>query len=997
MPLKSAMEQFNYYPRANIQLKPFIQGNEQIQGNTDESVNHSPLMHNTDVQKLILKTLNVNLDEDSISTGLATNISFDLVEAIGKILFDPVEGFLVDGQGRRLGYTQATGPVTEIPNSFWLGDTEGIGWIAGQVEGPVTLQLTGTGEEYLVSVAVETSTGPAAIEVQGFLAQGEQQTFNIPVNNFPILDLNTSTEGIDSSTSLTIPQQNVAITNSFLEIADSESANLQGATVTIKNPQNGISEFLGATATGNITVAYALATSTLTLSGADTIANYQQVLRTVTYSNTAANPNLTPREIEFVVNDGASFNNLSPVATTILTLLTFDSNLNLTGTSGNDTLVGGSGNDTLSGLGGNDYLDGKAGNDYLDGGTGNDYLDGGTGNDTYIVGSSADVVSETSTTVTEIDTVSASVSYTLGVNVENLSLTGTSAINGTGNSLNNSVTGNSGSNVLDGGAGNDNLNAGAGNDSLNGGAGNDSLSGGTGNDTYIVDSLGDSIIENANEGTDAVQSSVDWTLGDNLEYLTLTGTDAINGTGNALNNRISGNTVNNTLIGGDGNDSLNGQAGNDNLDAGAGNDSLNGGAGNDSLSGGAGNDYFEPGTGIDNVVGGLGNDDLSLNLSSATGNIVVNYTNSNAGTVSNGTTFSEIESINLTTGSGNDIINLGAAVDSNVRSGSGQDTITTGAGNDYLYGEAGNDTLNGGAGNDYLYGGINDDYLDGNAGNDNLYGEAGNDTLNGGDGNDILNSGTGDDVLNGGLNNDTYFVDSASDSIFEDTNAGIDSVNTSITWTLGNNLENLTLTGTTAIDGTGNILNNTIAGNSGANNLFGNEGNDSLSGNSGNDLLDGGTGDDTMLGGSGNDVLIGNFGNDVLTLSTGADIFVLNSPNQGVDRITDFLTVDDTLHVSAAGFGGGLTAGASIVADQILIGSGTVAATSASQRFIYNTSTGALFFDADGNQTGSSAVQIATLSNKPLMEVIFSSSNLKALGRKSFTLIKCHGQAVIFL
>ena len=222
--------------------------------------------------------------------------------------------------------------------------------------------------------------------------------------------------------------------------------------------------------------------------------------------------------------------------------------------------------------------------------------------------------------------------------------------------------------------------------------------------------------------------------------------------------------------------------------------------------------------------------------------------------------------------------------------------------------------------------------------------------------------------MNGGLGTDTYFIDSASDSIFEDTNAGIDSINASIGWTLGNNLENLTLTGTSAIDGIGNILNNTIAGNSGANNLFGNEGNDSLSGNNGDDLLDGGTGDDTMLGGSGNDVLIGNFGNDVLTGSTGADIFLFNSPNQGVDKITDFSTVDDTLRVSAAGFGGGLTAGASIMADQILIGSGAVAATNASQRFIYNTSTGALFFDADGNQTGFGAVQIATLSNKPTID-----------------------------
>ncbi|MHC5739704.1 calcium-binding protein, partial [Nostoc sp.] len=610
------------------------------------------------------------------------------------------------------------------------------------------------------------------------------------------------------------------------------------------------------------------------------------------------------------------------------------------------------------------------------------------------------------------DTVMAAVDFSIALltNVENLVLVN-NAIAGTGNSLSNKITGNAQNNILSGNAGND---------SLDGGAGNDTLIGGVGNDIYTVDSIGDMIVENSNEGTDTVNAAVDYSLATtaNVEKLVLVD-NAVFGTGNSLSNYLYGNNLNNildggagndylygeagndTLYGGDGNeylygdigddyldggagsDRLNGEAGNDTLNGGDsydylyggdGNDTLNGGvgndylygeAGNDTLNGGDGNDYFDPGTGVDNVVGGLGIDDLSLNLSSVQGDIVVNYTNLNAGTVSNGTIFSEIESIILTTGSGNDTINLSAAVDSNIHGGSGQDAITTGAGIDYLYGEAGNDTLNSAAGNDYLYGGIGDDYLDGGAGNDYLYGEAGNDTLNGGDGNDTLNGGTGDDVMNGGLGIDTYFIDSASDSIFEDTNAGIDSVNTSITWTLGNNLENLTLTGTGAIDGIGNILNNTIAGNSGANNLFGNEGNDSLSGNNGDDLLDGGTGDDTILGGSGNDVLIGNFGNDVLTGSTGTDIFLFNSPNQGVDRITDFSTVDDTLHVSAAGFGGGLTAGDFITTDQILIGSGAVATTSGSQRFIYNTSTGALFFDADGNQTGFGAVQIATLSNKP--------------------------------
>ncbi|MBE9104681.1 hypothetical protein IQ229_06915 [Nostoc cf. edaphicum LEGE 07299] len=502
----------------------------------------------------------------------------------------------------------------------------------------------------------------------------------------------------------------------------------------------------------------------------------------------------------------------------------------LFGSYGNDYLDGGSGDDEIFGLEGNDLLLGGTGNDSLQGGAGNNTLNGGIGNDTYIVYSPTDTIIENVSSGT--DTVIAAVDFSIGglANVENLVLIG-NAIAGTGNSLSNKITGNAQDNILSGNAGND---------SLDGGAGNDTLIGGVGNDTYTVDSIGDMIVENSNEGTDIVNAAVDYSLAvaANVENLVLIG-NAIAGTGNSLSNNLYGNNLNNILDGG--------------------------------------------------------------------------------------------------------------------------------AGNDYLYGEAGNDTLYGGDGNEYLYGDIGDDYLDGGAGSDRLNGEAGNDTLNGGDGNDTLNAGTGDDVVKGGLGTDTYFVDSTSDSIFEDTNAGIDSVNTSITWTLGNNLENLTLTGTSAIDGIGNIFNNTIAGNSGANNLFGNEGNDSLSGNTGDDLLDGGTGDDTMLGGSGNDVLIGNFGHDVLTLSTGADIFVLNSPSEGVDRITDFSSIDDTLHVSAVGFGGGLAPGTSIMADQILIGSGAVATTSASQRFIYNTSTGALFFDADGNQTGFGAVQIATLSNKPLI------------------------------
>ncbi len=217
-----------------------------------------------------------------------------------------------------------------------------------------------------------------------------------------------------------------------------------------------------------------------------------------------------------------------------------------------------------------------------------------------------------------LDTVLSSVSYTLGANLENLTLTGTGAVNGTGNSLNIVLTGNSAANRLTGGAGNDTYivgtgdtvveSSGGGTDTVQSsvthtlasnvenltlvgtatinGTGNglnnvlignnaaNKLTGGAGNDLYVV-GAGDTVVEAANGGTDTVQSSVAWTLASNVENLTLTGTGSINGTGNSLANVITGNAGGNTLAGG------------------AGNDTLAGGHGNDILNGGTGNDLFQ--------------------------------------------------------------------------------------------------------------------------------------------------------------------------------------------------------------------------------------------------------------------------------------------------------------------------------------------------------------------------------------------------------------------
>ena len=207
---------------------------------------------------------------------------------------------------------------------------------------------------------------------------------------------------------------------------------------------------------------------------------------------------------------------------------------------------------TLNGNGLSNTIIGGDGNDILDGKAGADNLIGGLGNDIYYVDNVGDQVTETAGQGT--DTVLSSVTFTLGSNVENLTLSGAAAINGTGNELANILIGNDAANVLDGGAG------------------IDTMSGGLGDDRYVVDNVGDQVTETAGQGTDTVLSSVTFTLGANVENLTLTGTAAIDGAGNELANVLIGNAAANLLTGGSGNDTLNGGAGNDTLNGGAGTD-----------------------------------------------------------------------------------------------------------------------------------------------------------------------------------------------------------------------------------------------------------------------------------------------------------------------------------------------------------------------------------------------------------------------------------------
>ena len=394
---------------------------------------------------------------------------------------------------------------------------------------------------------------------------------------------------------------------------------------------------------------------------------------------------------------------------------------------GNDFVYSGGGNDTIFGGDGIDWLFGGDGDDFIDGGPGVDLMAGGAGNDTYVVDNPWDIVMELPNQGT--DMILSFITLALPMNVENLTLEGTSAINGTGNWLNNVLTGNSADNVLDGGWG------------------ADTLFGGKGNDTYIVDNPGDVVVENPNEGIDTVQSSVSYTLSANVENLTLTGR-AANGTGNELNNVIMGNGADNML---------------------------DGGAGADTMIGGAGNDTYV----VDNA-----------------GDVVTENPNQGTDTVLSSISYTlpgNVENLTLT---GSAAIN--------------------GTGNEL---------------NNVLIGNSADNILDG---------------------------GTGADTMLGGQGNDTYVVDNPRDVVIENPNEGIDTVQSSISYTLSNNVENLTLTGTAAINGTGNSLDNVLMGNSGSNILNGGDGNDTLVGGGGNDTLNGGKGNDTYIfaPGDGNDTIV---------------------------------------------------------------------------------------------------------------------------------------------
>ncbi|MGV3573127.1 MAG: M10 family metallopeptidase C-terminal domain-containing protein [Ramlibacter sp.] len=574
-------------------------------------------------------------------------------------------------------------------------------------------------------------------------------------------------------------------------------------------------------------------------------------------------------------------------------------------------LTGNDGDNSLSGGDGDDLLVGGEGNDTLYGGNGIDGLDGGAGDDLYWLESDYDHIVDASGT----DTVVSAASWVLATGLENLSLSGTAAVDATGNEADNVILGNDGANVL------------------RGMGGVDTLRGGNGDDTYHVDHADEEVKEwHAGAGVDKVVATVDWELGEFLEHLELAGSDDLDGTGNADANRIVGNAGANVLDGAAGSDTLQGGAGDDIYHVGTGDTVVEAvgegsdtvhtkvdwilgdnvehlvldgpalaGTGNASANRIVGNgqwNVIDGGAGADMLEGGDGDDTYHVDQA---GDEVVELA---------GEGWDEV----VATAS----VTLDANVESLVLAGSAALNGTGNDGQNVLWGNAGANVLDGGAGIDTLWGGDgNDTYIVDHAGDlaledwdadgvdtvrssvsnylhdrvenltltgtANLYaiGNTLANVLRGNDGANTLDGGSGSDTMYGGYGNDTYFVNSSGDRIEGESSTsrgGIDTVYASTSWSLaGDYVENLALTGYASINATGNSLANKLTGNDGKN------------------ILNGSTGADTMAGGKGNDTYYvdnakDNVHGESSASSGGIDTVVASIDWSAAGRYVEYLT-----------------------------------------------------------------------------------------------------------
>ncbi|MFJ5487212.1 hypothetical protein ACIKTA_06070, partial [Hansschlegelia beijingensis] len=600
-----------------------------------------------------------------------------------------------------------------------------------------------------------------------------------------------------------------------------------------------------------------------------------------------------------------------------------------------------------------DVRAGDGGNDTLIGGGGVDYLSGGADDDLIIVSGDSDNASGD-----DGDDV------IRGSEVADWNLSG--------GADNDSIFAAGGADYLYGGTGDD---------SLDGGAGDDRMYGDRGNDTYVVDSLNDQILsETAETGVDLVQSSVDWTLGDFLENLTLTGAANLRGTGNELNNRITGNAGSNTLLGLGGSDTLDGGGGADRMEGGVGNDvyyvdhsgdrvieakgagtdlvyssvsfaltgqyverltltgtadiNATGNSQDNRIIGNSGANVIDGGTGADTMQGGAGGDTYYVQNA---GDRVIEANVAGYDTVFSSVTYSlkgqYVEALTLT---GSASIDATGNTLHNVLTGNaGVNILRGGAGDDTYYVQNLEDRAleSNGDGFDQVFSTVSYSLAGQYIENLTLTGEGdgfaiGNGLANvlvGNSGDNNLDGGRGADTMEGGAGDDVYAVDSLGDRVIEATGQGFDQVYSSVSFSLaGQYVEQLVLTSNGAVDGTGNNLANGLIGNSAAN------------------VLDGWKGADTLSGGG---------GQDTFSFAT-----ALGASN--VDHITDFIAADDSIRLENGVFKG-LAAGA-LKAGAFYAGT---AAHDADDRIIYDQASGSLFFDRDGTGGTYAAVRFAILDN----------------------------------
>lgn len=346
-------------------------------------------------------------------------------------------------------------------------------------------------------------------------------------------------------------------------------------------------------------------------------------------------------------------------------------------------------------------------------------------------------------------------------------------------------------------------------------------------------------------------------------------------------------------------------------------DFMFGARGKDTLYGFEGNDRLSGGEAGDRMVGGEGNDTY---VAENTADRVIELADEGTDLV-----LAALRRFKLTA----NVENLTfISTQAHLGIGNALDNVITGnKGRDQLFGGSGADVLIGGAGNDGLFG---------EKGDDTLRGENGNDTLNGGAGSDLLDGGSGADNMFGGKGNDIYIADNQRDSAIDLASGGNDEVRASVDFKLSSNIEKLTLMGDRPIDGTGNALDNMLVGNDKRN------------------VLEGARGDDVLEGGKGNDVLTG---------GEGADKFVFAAAPSSVfnfDVITDFSSADHDRIVLSLDVFADFEGAGRISPDAFKAGPGAVKAAEDGQFLIYDTTTGALYYDAEGPD-GRNPVKIAEL------------------------------------